>query len=56
MHRRTFLKNLSAGFVLTLCSQLILAERLFAQAIKEIKVWSAAKGTYVMTKTIQKGG
>ena len=54
MHRRTFLRTLSAGFALTLCSHLIVAERLFAQAIKEIKVWSAAKGSYVMTKTVQK--
>ena len=54
MHRRTFLKRVAAGFALTLCSQLVVAQNLLAKAVAEIKVWSAAKGKYIMTEIVEK--
>jgi len=54
MNRRSFLTQLTTGLMLTLCSQLLVAKSVFAEVVKEIKVWSSQKGTYIMTKTVEK--
>jgi len=54
MYRRTFLKRVSTGVVLSCCSSFVAAGNLFATITDQIKVWSSAKGTYIMTGKVNK--
>lgn len=54
MYRRTFLKHVSTGVVLSCCSSFVMAGNLFAKVAEQLKVWSAAKGAYIMTNTVNK--
>ena len=54
MNRRHFLKHASTGVVLSCCGGLVAASNLFAKVTDQIKVWSAVKGTYIMTNTVEK--
>jgi peptide-methionine (R)-S-oxide reductase len=54
MLRRTFIKTLSTGTCITVCGGLGTVSNLFAQEAGQIKVWSAAKGTFIMTSKINK--
>jgi peptide-methionine (R)-S-oxide reductase len=54
MYRRTFLKRASTGVVFACCGIFVTAVDLCAKVIDQIKVWSAAKGAYIMTNKINK--
>ena len=54
MFRRTFLKRVTTGIILTGCGGLSAVDNLFAQAVEQIKVWSAAKGAYIMASKVTK--
>lgn len=54
MYRRIFLKRVSTAVVLSCCGSFVTAGNLFAQVTKQLKVWSAAQGAYIMTSTVTK--
>jgi peptide-methionine (R)-S-oxide reductase len=54
MLRRTFIKTLSTGAFISMCGGLGTVGNLFAQEAGQIKVWSAAKGTFIMVSKIDK--
>ena len=54
MYRRTFLKRVSAGVLLSCGTSLIAAGNLLAKVTDQLKVWSAAKRSYIMTSAINK--
>jgi peptide-methionine (R)-S-oxide reductase len=54
MYRRTFLKRFSTGVVLCCCGSFVATGNLIAKVAEQIKVWSATKGTYIMTDTVNK--
>lgn len=54
MDRRTFLKHVSTGVAFSCCGGLATAGKLFAETGGQIRVWSAAKGTYIMTSRVNK--
>jgi peptide-methionine (R)-S-oxide reductase len=54
MFRRTFLKRVSTGVVLSCCSSLVAVNNLFAEVTDQVKVWSTAEGAYIMTGKVNK--
>lgn len=54
MDRRTFIKQIYLGLLLSGFGTLSTAKLMFAQNIKRIKVWSASEGKYVMTDKVKK--
>ncbi len=54
MNRRNFLKRVSTGVMLSCCGSFVAVGNAFAKITDQIKVWSAAKGTYIMTDTVEK--
>ena len=54
MHRRTFMKTLSAGVVVSFCGGLGAVGNLLAEETDQIRVWSATKGAFIMTSHINK--
>jgi len=54
MKRRTFLQLISTGIVLSCCGSLLTASNLFAKVTDQIKVWSVAKGAFIMSDKIVK--
>ncbi len=54
MQRRTFLKSMSAGLLLSCFSSMTFVSNIFANVVGQIKVWSSSKGAFVMTSTVTK--
>ena len=54
MYRRTFLKHVSTGVVLTCCNSFVAVGDLFEKVSDQVKVWSAVKGSYIMTNKVNK--
>jgi peptide-methionine (R)-S-oxide reductase len=54
MYRRTFLKHVSTGVVLSCCSSFVAVGDLFAKVSDQVKVWSAVKGSYIMANKVNK--
>ena len=54
MYRRTFLKRVSTGVVLSCCGSFVVAGNLFSTITDQLKVWSSAKGAYIMAGKVNK--
>lgn len=54
MYRRAFIKRLSAVVVISLCGGLGKVGNLFAEEAGQLRVWSADKGTFIMTSKVNK--
>ncbi len=54
MYRRTFLKRISIGVVLSCYGSFVTVGNLFAKVSDQIKVWSAVKGSYIIVNKANK--